>query len=72
MPGQTDQRRLFYPKTFCLEWEQLQHPFFLAIYSINAILFYLILSIPINFFLEWNLKPLSLFFQKFFSYEIKK
>ena len=44
---------------------RLQYPFFYAIYSINAILFNVILSVPLNFFFDfWSFKPLAVFFQK--------
>ena len=62
-----------YPKlpigSLYLKWGRLQYPFFYAIYSVNAILFTLVLSIPVNFFLEWSLKPLAVFFQRLFNQE---
>jgi hypothetical protein len=77
MPGDAGQRCLFscpyLPlRSLSLKWERLPYPFFYAIYSVNAILLYLVLSIPINFFLEWNFKPLSLFLQRLFSPEINR
>ncbi len=56
-------------RSLYLKWGRLQYPFFYAIYSVNAILFTLVLSIPVNFFLEWSLKPLAVFFQRLFNQE---
>ncbi len=74
MQGDAGQRCLFFCPYFplrslCLKWGQLQYSFFYAIYSVNAVLFSLVLGIPVNFFLEWNLKPLSVFFQRLFNQE---
>jgi hypothetical protein len=62
---------LFYPKlatrSLQLNWGLLPYPLFYTIYSVNAILFTLVLSTPVNFFLEWSPKPLAVFFQRLFN-----
>lgn len=53
------------PISLDLKCGGLHYPFFYAIYSINAVLFTLILSVPVNFFFDsWSFKPLAGFFQK--------